>query len=97
MAASRAAAKFGAHLKELRLHLCQKSSESAGVREFITKHYPSLKASNPTLPVLIRECSGVQPKLYARYAFGKESHVPLAGMTADQVLAAVGQIAQKTV
>ncbi|KAL3223647.1 hypothetical protein MRX96_027234 [Rhipicephalus microplus] len=74
MAGARAAAKFGSHLKELRLHLCQKSAESAGAREFVMKHYRSVKNSNPNLPILIRECSGVQPKVYARYEFGKESH-----------------------
>jgi hypothetical protein len=36
-------------------------------REFITRNYTDLKALNPTLPILIRECSGVQPRLWARY------------------------------
>lgn len=36
-------------------------------REFITRNYVDLKALNPTLPLLIRECSGVQPRLWARY------------------------------
>lgn len=36
-------------------------------REFITRNYMDLKALNPTLPILIRECSGVQPRLWARY------------------------------
>ncbi|XP_065297590.1 NADH dehydrogenase [ubiquinone] 1 alpha subcomplex subunit 2 [Dermacentor albipictus] len=97
MAGSRAAAKFGSHLKELRLHLCQKSAESAGVREFVMKHYRSVKNTNPTLPILIRECSGVQPKVYARYAFGKESHASLSGLSADQVMTTIEQMAQKTV
>uniref|UniRef100_V5GXF5 Putative nadhubiquinone oxidoreductase ndufa2/b8 subunit n=1 Tax=Ixodes ricinus TaxID=34613 RepID=V5GXF5_IXORI len=75
MAASRAAAKFGAHLKELRLHLCQKSSESAGVREFVTKHYPSLKASNPTLPVLNSGMQRCSAKAVCKICIWKRSHV----------------------
>ena len=27
----------------------------------------ALKKSNPKFPVLIRECEGVEPKVYARY------------------------------
>lgn len=36
-------------------------------REFIEKRYVELKKANPGLPILIRECSDVQPKLWARY------------------------------
>ncbi|XP_013407313.1 NADH dehydrogenase [ubiquinone] 1 alpha subcomplex subunit 2 [Lingula anatina] len=79
-------AKFGNHLKELRIHLCQKSPQSQGVREFIENHYVPLKQANPRFPILIRECQGVQPVLYARYEFGKESSMSLASKTKDQIL-----------
>ena len=36
-------------------------------RDFIEKRYVELKKVNPDLPILIRECSDVQPKLWARY------------------------------
>jgi NADH dehydrogenase (ubiquinone) 1 alpha subcomplex subunit 2 len=36
-------------------------------RDFVEQHYVELKKANPTFPILIRECSGVQPKLWARY------------------------------
>lgn len=36
-------------------------------RDFIEKRYVELKKANPDLPILIRECSEVQPKLWARY------------------------------
>lgn len=36
-------------------------------RDFIEQHYVTLKKANPDFPILIRECSGVQPKLWARY------------------------------
>ncbi|XP_074772331.1 NADH dehydrogenase [ubiquinone] 1 alpha subcomplex subunit 2 isoform X1 [Athene noctua] len=53
-------------LRELRIHLCQRSAGSRGVRDFIEQHYVTLKKANPDFPILIRECSGVQPKLWAR-------------------------------
>jgi hypothetical protein len=37
--------------------------------EFVQKHYVAIKKENPKLPILIRECSGVQPRLWTR--FGK--------------------------
>lgn len=36
-------------------------------RDFIERHYVELKQQNPTFPILIRECSGVEPKMYGRY------------------------------
>nr|CAI5864843.1 unnamed protein product [Callosobruchus analis] len=62
-----ASIKFGSALKELRIHLCQKGAGSKGVREFIEKNYVELKTSNPKFPILIRECSGIEPRLWARY------------------------------
>uniref|UniRef100_A0A7R9K7R7 NADH dehydrogenase [ubiquinone] 1 alpha subcomplex subunit 2 n=1 Tax=Timema genevievae TaxID=629358 RepID=A0A7R9K7R7_TIMGE len=35
--------------------------------DFIEQYYVNLKKSNPKFPILIRECSGVQPRVYARY------------------------------
>lgn len=49
---------------------------------------------NPRLPILIRECSGIEPKVYARYAYGKESHASLKGMTSDQVMKTIEQLAK---
>lgn len=36
-------------------------------REFVEQHYVALKQANPGFPILIRECSGVRPRLWARY------------------------------
>ncbi|KAK6475914.1 NADH dehydrogenase [Huso huso] len=77
------------NLREIRLHLCQTSEASQGVRNFIEQHYVTLKKANPEFPFLIRECSGVKAKLWARYDFGKERSVPLDNMNADQVLKAL--------
>ncbi|XP_055035796.2 NADH dehydrogenase [ubiquinone] 1 alpha subcomplex subunit 2 [Misgurnus anguillicaudatus] len=73
------------NLREIRLHICQTSAASQGARDFIEQHYVPLKKSNPDFPILIRECSGVQPKLWARYGFGKEHSVSLDNMNVDQV------------
>lgn len=35
-------------------------------REFVQKFYVNIKRENPTTPILIRECSGVQPRLWTR-------------------------------
>ncbi|KAK3100049.1 hypothetical protein FSP39_013928 [Pinctada imbricata] len=94
--ASAAALRFGKHLKELRIHLCQKSAASKGARDFIENHYVKVKENNPSFPILIRECSGVQPKVYARYEFGKESSASLSDMNADQVTNTIQQLAAKT-
>jgi NADH dehydrogenase (ubiquinone) 1 alpha subcomplex subunit 2 len=57
-----------------------------GARHFIETHYVGLKASNPKFPILIREFSGVQTRLYARYDFGNESSISLANFKAEGVL-----------
>ncbi|NXE42780.1 NDUA2 dehydrogenase, partial [Ptilorrhoa leucosticta] len=76
---------LGRGLRELRIHLCQRSAGSRGVREFIEQHYVTLKKANPNFPILIRECSGIEPKLWARYEFGKEKSIPLNNLTVDEV------------
>ncbi|KAG5682339.1 hypothetical protein PVAND_011698 [Polypedilum vanderplanki] len=84
--------KFGPQVKELRLHLCQTSAESQGAREFVQKHYVAIKKENPKLPILIRECSGVQPRLWTRFELGKEKSVPLTNVSADGILKLVENI-----
>ncbi|XP_061382750.1 NADH dehydrogenase [ubiquinone] 1 alpha subcomplex subunit 2 isoform X1 [Danaus plexippus] len=85
------AVRFAGALKELRIHLCQTNQQSAGVRDFIQKYYVGLKKENPKFPILIRECSGVQPRVWARYDRGVEMSESLSDFTSDQVL----QIIQK--
>lgn len=55
-------------LRELRIHLCQTTAASRGVREWIEQDYVTLKKANLDFPILIRECSGISPKIWARYA-----------------------------
>ncbi|XP_028166000.1 NADH dehydrogenase [ubiquinone] 1 alpha subcomplex subunit 2 [Ostrinia nubilalis] len=88
------AVRLGGVLKELRIHLCQTSAQSAGVREFIQKNYVNLKKDNPTFPILIRECSGVQPRVWARYEKGVERSAPLTNLTASDVMSTIKQLAK---
>ncbi|XP_058483626.1 NADH dehydrogenase [ubiquinone] 1 alpha subcomplex subunit 2 [Solea solea] len=82
------------NLREIRVHLCQTSAASGGVRDFVEQHYVALKQSNPDFPILIRECSGVQARLWARHEFGKESSVSVDNMSADQVAHALHTLVQ---
>ena len=86
--------KFSPALKELRLHLCQKSAASAGVRDFVTKHYVDLKKANPKFPILIRECSGITPRVWARYTYGQEQSVDLTNKSAADVLKTLTSLAK---
>lgn len=36
-------------------------------RDFVHNSYQELKKANPKLPILIRECSGIQARMIARY------------------------------
>ena len=92
MAAAKQAIKLGPALREVRLHLCQKSAASKGARDFVEKHYVPLKQNNPKFPILIRECSGIHPKLWARYGFGRESTVDLTGKSADKVYMEIAKL-----
>ncbi|KIW00774.1 uncharacterized protein PV09_07754 [Verruconis gallopava] len=71
---------FSQSLKELRFHLCQKSDHSAATRQFLLRSYPTMKKHNPHTPILIREAFDVQPKVWARYEYGKEKMVPLSNL-----------------
>ncbi|KMZ66342.1 hypothetical protein ZOSMA_2G03590 [Zostera marina] len=40
---------------------------------------------NPKFPILIRECSGVDPQLWTRYDMGVERYVRLDGLTESEI------------
>ncbi|KAM6984353.1 NADH dehydrogenase [ubiquinone] 1 alpha subcomplex subunit 2 [Tautogolabrus adspersus] len=85
---------LGKNLREIRVHLCQSSTASQGARDFVEQQYVTLKKMNPDFPILIRECSGVQARVWARYDFGKESSVSVDNMSADQVASALQTLVQ---
>ncbi|EDW75566.1 uncharacterized protein Dwil_GK23749 [Drosophila willistoni] len=77
--------KFTPKLKELRIILDPAGEASKGAREYVQKFYPNLKKDNPNLAILVRECNGVQPRLYARYAKGKEISISLTNQAAPDI------------
>ena len=48
-----AALKLGKQVKELRLHMCNVSAASQGLRDFVENHYITLKKNNSSLPILV--------------------------------------------
>ncbi|KAF9625389.1 hypothetical protein IFM89_022212 [Coptis chinensis] len=82
------------NLKEIRFLYCQKSPASAQTREFVEKNYRDLKTLNPKFPILIRECSQVEPQLWARYDRGVERGVHLEGLTEAQITNVLKELAE---
>lgn len=76
-------------VRELRIHLSQTDPSSEGLRQFIRNHYLSLKKHYPTLPILIRECENITPKVYARFDYGKELKLDLSHFSSEQVQEAI--------
>ncbi|KAJ5474317.1 hypothetical protein N7475_003883 [Penicillium sp. IBT 31633x] len=58
---------FTQGLKELRFLFCQTSEASAATRSFLNRAYPTMKKHNPQTPIMMREASGTQPRVFARY------------------------------
>ncbi|KAJ4720377.1 NADH dehydrogenase [ubiquinone] 1 alpha subcomplex subunit 2-like [Melia azedarach] len=73
------------NIKELRILLCQTSPSSSPARSFVEKNYKELKTLNPKLPILIRESSGIEPQLWARYDMGVEKGIRLEGLNEAQI------------
>ncbi|CAN1748531.1 NADH dehydrogenase [ubiquinone] 1 alpha subcomplex subunit 2 [Linum perenne] len=80
------------NLKELRIILCQSSPSSSSTRSFVEKNYKDLKTLNPKLPILIRECRGVEPQLWARYDMGVERGASLEGKDESQISKALQEL-----
>ncbi|KAG5080778.1 hypothetical protein JHK86_004843 [Glycine max] len=58
-------------------------------KAFVERNYKELKTLNPKLPILIRECSGVEPQLWARYDLGVEKGIKLEGLSEAQIFKAL--------
>ena len=56
-------------IRELRFLLPQTASS---LKSFVLNAYPSIKQQHPHLPVLIRECQGIQPTVVVRLEKGVE-------------------------
>jgi len=83
---------FTTTLKELRFHLCHSSEQSSSLRTFLSRAYPTMKKNNPYTPIMIREASAVEPKIWARYEFGREKVESLSGLNDKQIEAKVAAL-----
>ncbi|KAI8144457.1 thioredoxin-like protein [Fennellomyces sp. T-0311] len=77
--------QLGKGLKELRVHFCQTSPASSGLREFIGQNYAAIKKANPELPILIREASGVEARVFARFDKGVERKAIFQNASSQEV------------
>ncbi|KAL6582458.1 hypothetical protein OROMI_006472 [Orobanche minor] len=73
------------NLKELRILFSPASSSSSSTRAFIENNYKVLKTQNPKLPILIREATGIEPQLWARFDLGVERGIRLEGLNVEQI------------
>ncbi|KAK4483132.1 hypothetical protein RD792_010312, partial [Penstemon davidsonii] len=64
------------------------------VRAFIENNYKDLKTKNPKLPILIREATGIEPQLWARYDMGVERGIHLEGLNEEQISKALEDLAK---
>ncbi|PSN69098.1 NADH dehydrogenase, alpha subcomplex, subunit 2 [Corynespora cassiicola Philippines] len=87
---------FSQGLRELRFLFCQTGEASAATRNFLTKSYPTMKKHNPHTPILIREASGIEPKVFARYDFGKEKSISLKGLDDKAIEQSVTDLVKAT-
>ncbi|MCJ1296393.1 hypothetical protein MMC34_007959 [Xylographa carneopallida] len=44
-----------------------------------------MKKNNPHTPIMIREALGIEPKVFARYEYGKEKQVSLSGLSDKEI------------
>jgi len=64
---------------EMKTNRCVKANVCLLIRSFLVRAYPTMKAKNPHTPILIREAMDIEPKVWARFEYGKETKVPLKG------------------
>ncbi|CAH8847084.1 unnamed protein product [Trichobilharzia szidati] len=55
------------------------------LRDYILRHYPSLKSANPHVKFMVRESEDITPKVFARYEMGKEACISIANNTAEEI------------
>ncbi|RPD56520.1 NADH dehydrogenase, alpha subcomplex, subunit 2 [Lentinus tigrinus ALCF2SS1-7] len=79
-------------VREIRILCCQTGAASAGARQFITSHYPTLKQHNPDLPILIRQAKGTPARVFARFDKGLEKHVEVEGLSSSDVASRISQL-----
>ncbi|ORX60729.1 NADH dehydrogenase, alpha subcomplex, subunit 2 [Hesseltinella vesiculosa] len=84
--------QLGKNLKELRVQFCQTSAASNGIREYVKANYSAIKQANPNLPILIREASGAEARVFARFEKGVENKIVLQNASSQDVEKALEQL-----
>ncbi|PVU90507.1 hypothetical protein BB561_004847 [Smittium simulii] len=77
--------KLATSLLELRIHFCPNSPASQGLKTFVLNKYKTLKANQPTLPILIRESDNAAPKIFARFHKGIEKSANVEGLQETEI------------
>ncbi|KAI8614111.1 NADH:ubiquinone oxidoreductase 11 kDa subunit [Chytriomyces sp. MP71] len=86
--------RFPSALKELRIHVSQTAAGSKGARDFVLNHYAAIKAANPSLPILVREATNVEARVFGRYAQGVERKIVLENLDEASVAKKIREIAE---
>lgn len=79
-------------VREVRFIMCQQSAASQGVRNYVLNNYAKAKKANPLTPLIVREATGAQPCVMARYEYGVERRVYLYGATEAEVEQTVNEL-----
>jgi len=68
---------------------------SSTTRDFVQTNYKDLKTVNPTFPFLVRECEGIEAKIWARYELGVEKSISVEGLDVANVEKSVQQLVKE--
>lgn len=66
-------------LHTIGVHISRHTNANDALSSFLTRAYPTMKKNNPYIPIMIREASGTEPRVFARYEFGREKMEDLRG------------------
>ena len=58
------------------LHAPDPTDADAARRNFLNRSYPTMKKHNPHTPIMIREASGIEPTVFARYGASEAPPLP---------------------
>lgn len=56
------------------------------------KYYAEIKSNNPSVQILVRECEGISPRIWARYEYGRESVVEVSNQSPQKILEEVSRL-----
>jgi NADH dehydrogenase (ubiquinone) 1 alpha subcomplex subunit 2 len=87
--------RLSRNMQELRFAFCPRGASSEGSRAFLQNNYAELKLLNPGLPMLVRDGLDFEPRVYARYDRGVETHIDVTNMTEENISKAIEQLCKQ--